>query len=136
MTTQDTNTQADLQTTQDNTPAPSQEGTWEGVYARPEVDIYERAEGLTLVADLPGVKGDDIHIDLEQSLLTITARAGKQESRWRAIHEEFQATHYTRQFRLGRALDQSKIEAKFEDGVLTLHMPRVASQQPRKITVS
>lgn len=114
-----------------------QEGTWQGAYAKPAVDIFEAEDGLTLVADLPGIKRDDITLDLNNNTLTITARTkANMEPRWRALMVEAEPTHFMRQFKLSDQLDQDKIQAKFSDGVLTLKLPKSAKQQPKQIAIS
>ncbi len=110
-------------------------GTREGRYFEPPVDIYETADALTLVADVPGVEAEDVETDLKDSLLTITARVRGLEEKWRPLHQEYGVGHYLRQFRLGQQIDQAKITAQLKDGVLTLTLPKADAARPRKIKV-
>ncbi|MCK6545540.1 Hsp20/alpha crystallin family protein [Myxococcota bacterium] len=112
-----------------------EEGTRQGPYFEPQVDIYETPTALTLVADLPGARSEDLEIDLRDSVLTLTAKAKGAEPRWRPVYEEYRVGHYSRQFRVGNQIDQAKISAKVKDGVLTLTLPKVDAVQPRKIKV-
>jgi len=114
----------------------AQEGTWEGHYIKPAVDIFESETGLTLVAELPGIKREDIALDLDKNTLTLTARAKTMEPRWRPLLIESEPAHFMRQFKLGDQLAQEHIKATFEDGVLTLELPRSSAQPPRQITIS
>jgi HSP20 family protein len=110
-------------------------GTHEGSYFEPAVDIYETEEALTLNADVPGAVAEDIQTDLKDNLLTITARLGPLDSRWRPLYQEFETGHYVRQFRLGQQIDQSKISAQLKDGVLTLTLPKAERARARRIEI-
>ncbi len=110
-------------------------GTHEGRYFEPAVDIYETEDALTLTADLPGAVAEDIHTDLKDSLLTITARLRPLDARWKPLYQEFESGHYTRQFRLGQQIDQAKISAQLKEGVLTLTLPKAERAKARRIEI-
>ena len=112
-----------------------QPGTREGIYFEPKVDIYETDGSLTLVADVPGATVEDIEIDLRDSVLTLVARTGRVDERWKPIYREYRSGHYLRQFRLGQQIDQSRIAARIKDGVLTLELPKAQSAIPKRIRV-
>lgn len=112
-----------------------QEGTREGLYFQPSVDIYESDESLTLVADVPGSTADDVEIDLRDNLLTLTARASRLDERWKPLYQEYRLGHYLRQFRLGQQIDQKRISAQIRDGVLTLTLPKAESAIPKRIQI-
>lgn len=114
----------------------TQEGTHEGIYFKPDVDIYETDKALTVVADLPGTTGDDIDIDLRENKLTITATVDDVEDRWRPLYTEYRTGHFMRQFQLGQNIDQDKITAQISDGVLRLTLPKSENARPRRIEVS
>jgi HSP20 family protein len=120
----------------DESDAPAEpEVTREGVYFRPRVDIYETEKELTLVADLPGVKADDLDIDLREDTLTILGKVEHEEV-GRYLIKEYNVGSFYRQFAMSEVIDQEKIAANMKDGVLTLKLPKVEKAQPRKITVS
>ena len=120
----------------DESDAPAEpEVTREGVYFRPRVDIYETENELTLVADLPGVKTDDLDIDLREDTLTILGKV-KPEEVGRYLIKEYNVGSFYRQFAMSEVIDQEKIAANMKDGVLTLKLPKVEKAQPRKITVT
>lgn len=102
----------------------------------PVVDIFETEREITLLADMPGVKTDDLDIDLREDTLTL---AGEVESPERPdeteIFREYQTGRYFRQFTLSEVIDQSKIQASLNNGVLRLVLPKVEKAAPRKITV-
>lgn len=112
-----------------------EQGTHQGPYYEPAVDIYETEDALTLVADLPGVLPEQVETDIRDSLLTITARLSPLESRWKPMYREFSEGHYLRQFRLGHQIDQTKVSATLKDGVLTLTLPKSDKARPRRIEV-
>jgi len=111
------------------------ETTREGAHFTPSVDIYEVENALMMVADVPGAKSDTIELDLQDSLLTLTAQVSSVESRWKPIYTEYEIGHYTREFRLGQLVDKERISAQMKDGVLTLTLPKVEKAQPRRINV-
>lgn len=114
----------------------SQEHTVEGSFYLPATDIYETADALTVVMDVPGVDRKNIDIDLDKNRLTITARIGMERySELQPAYTEYNVGHYTRSFQLSNVVDQGKINAKVADGVLTLTLPKVEEATPRRIKV-
>lgn len=105
------------------------------LFIRPAVDIFETDQGLTLVADLPGVAKDDLHIDIEHDLLTVQAKA---ESHFRGelLQREFLHGNFFRQFQLPDEVDSDKISAEVKNGVLTLQLPKAESAKPRRIAIT
>jgi HSP20 family molecular chaperone IbpA len=117
--------------------SPAAEHTKPGPTFTPAVDIFETDTTITLLADIPGVKTQDLDIDLRDDVLTLTgevvAPEGSEET---DILREYVTGKYFRQFTLSEAIDQSKIEAGLKDGVLRLSLPKVEKATPRKISVS
>ena len=104
------------------------------VLIRPAVDIFETEQGLTLVADLPGVDKDALKIDLDQGLLTLQAN-GKSHMNGDSIRREFLHGSFYRQFRLSDEIDSANIAAELKNGVLTLHLPKSEASRPRRIEI-
>lgn len=108
-----------------------------GLVFTPVVDIFETDQQITLLADMPGVAREDISIDLREGVLTI---AGEVKPWEKADEEdvliEFEIGKYYREFGLSEAIDQDKIDAQLNEGVLKLELPKAAKAQPRKITVT
>jgi len=104
---------------------------------RPSVDISEDAEGITLVADMPGVSNDrlDLHVENDTLLLEGEARLDMPEG-MEALYADIRSTRYRRSFTLSKELDVEGIEAHLSDGVLSVRVPRRAEVQPRKIEVN
>jgi HSP20 family molecular chaperone IbpA len=101
----------------------------------PPVDIYELDDGLTVVADLPGVAKEGLDVRVENNVLTIRGKATHGDS-GEPLYREYQLVDFFRQFELGDKVDQSKISAELKQGVLTLRLPRVEEAKPRKIEVA
>ncbi len=101
----------------------------------PAVDIYESPQTLTLVADLPGVGPENLDIDVHDNKLTLRGMVTPETQKGRILLREYGVGDYFREFTLGRAIDQTKIEASIKNGVLTLTLPKAEAVKPRKITV-
>jgi len=103
---------------------------------RPPVDIYEDAEGITLLADMPGVSKDRLNVQVDQDTLLVEGEAqlAMPES-MEALHADVRSTHYRRGFTLSRELTTDKIDANLKDGVLTIRIPKHEAVRPRKIEV-
>ncbi|MFC4454743.1 Hsp20/alpha crystallin family protein [Deinococcus sonorensis] len=102
----------------------------------PPVDVHEDASGLELSLDLPGVKPEDISVDAESQTLTIQAERRYSRTEGRTAHRVERAYGtYSRTFSVPAKYDLSKVEATFENGSLTLRVPRSEAAQKRSITV-
>ncbi|MGB5159061.1 Hsp20/alpha crystallin family protein [Desulfobacterium sp. N47] len=113
------------------------EQTQSGLVFTPAVDIFETEREITLLADMPGVTGDNVTIDLNEGILTVSGNIKPwEEADESDVLIEFEVGKYYRQFSLSEVIDQSKIEAKMEDGVLRLVLPKAEKAMPRKITVT
>jgi HSP20 family protein len=103
---------------------------------RPNVDIRELPEELLILADLPGVRSEDIDIHFEDRQLTISGRvAPRQPDGTRYLLREYGLGDFSRTFRVSEQIDGARISAECRDGVLTLHLPKVEAAKPRKIAV-
>jgi HSP20 family protein len=114
----------------------SGEPTRQGVTFVPDVDILENQEAITLRADLPGVKKENVNINIQEGILTLTATVEPLEKNHQLLYREYDVGGYSRRFTLGERIDQSKITANLENGVLTLHLPKAEEEKPRKIEIS
>lgn len=101
----------------------------------PLVDIWENDQGLTVVADMPGVTAEGLNVDLRENVLTIYGKVMPEAADRKVLTREFEVGDYYRQFSLSEHIDQEKITAAMKDGVLTLTLPKQAPAQPRKINV-
>lgn len=111
------------------------EPTREGVTYVPDVDIIESSESITLLAELPGVKKDEVDIDVREGVLTLNATVSPVPSRLHPVYREYDVGGFSRRFSMGERIDQSKISAKMENGVLRLVLPKAEQARPRKIEI-
>lgn len=126
----------ELQVKQKSEVAAPAEQTTPGLVFTPAVDIFETEKELILRADMPGVKADDLKIDLRDNILTLTGEIAPYEGPDETdILIEYEIGKYYRQFTLTEAIDQNKIEAELKDGVLRLSLPKAEAAIPRKIPI-
>lgn len=104
------------------------------LFMSPAVDIYETEDGLTVLADVPGVDKNDVEIHVDDKILTIRGTVSLPKRRG-MVSEEFGMLNYFRQFRLSDEVDQGKIKASIDQGVLTLRLPKAERAKPRRIEV-
>jgi HSP20 family protein len=113
------------------------EQTIPGLVFTPEVDIFETDRAITLLADIPGVKPEKLNIDLRDNILMITGDVDRLEAAdEQPLSVEYETGRYYRQFTLSEVIDQAKIDAKLNLGVLRLKLPKVAKAAPRKIAIT
>lgn len=97
----------------------------------PLVDVYQNQDGYLVVADLPGLTKEDIAIRLEDKELTVEAtRPGRKYA-----DAEVPPRLYRRQFRVPEGIDATRVDARYEAGVLRLSLPKAEAQKPRRIEV-
>ena len=112
------------------------EQTTPGLVFTPAVDIFETEKEITMLADMPGVKADDLMIDLRENILTLSADiAPVENANEDDILVEYETGRYYRQFTLGELINQENIDAQLNDGVLRLSLPKVEKATPKRITV-
>jgi len=112
------------------------EQTRPGLVFTPAVDIFETQKVITLLADMPGVKPEDLTIDLRESVLTLDGAVQPPEKPGETdLLREYRTGRYYRQFTLSQDIDQAKIGAELKEGVLRLNLPKVEAATPRRITV-
>lgn len=102
----------------------------------PPVDVIEDGGGITLYADLPGVPKDKLSLQVESDTLTIEGEVALDVPQgMEASHVEVGLPRYRRVFTLSKELDPAKTQARFEQGVLSLRIPKAEHAQPRRIEV-
>ncbi|MGZ4964890.1 MAG: Hsp20/alpha crystallin family protein [Limisphaerales bacterium] len=107
-------------------------------YFVPPVNIVETDANYIVEADLPGVTRDGLEITVENNELTIIGRRNDfhEEPNGEVLYQETRPGDFRRVFELDPTIDTSKINAKMQQGVLTLTLPKTEKVKPRKITVS
>ncbi len=103
---------------------------------RPNVDIVELEDKLMVRADMPGSSAENVDIEFENGTLTIYGKVNEREAQsQQSIAREYGIGDFLRTFKVGEAIDSERISAEFNDGVLTLHLPKTERVKPRKISV-
>jgi len=114
----------------------SAEQTKPGPVFTPNVDIFETDREIIMLADIPGVNASDLTIDLRDDTLTLSGEVKpNNRSEERDILIEYQVGSYYRQFTLTEDIDQGKIDAGLNNGVLRLVLPKNEKATPRQIAV-
>jgi len=102
----------------------------------PATDILENENEIILMADMPGSDEKSIDITLENRQLTILGSVSPSlDSNMETVYSEYEIGDYYRAFTLSDTIDQSKIKASFQDGVLTLTLPKAEEAKSRKISI-
>lgn len=105
-------------------------------FIAPLTDIYETEDEFTLTANMPGVSRDNIQLKLEDTSLAIFGRINFSEAINRNyILNENSIGNYYRKFNISNSIDETRIEAKFENGQLVVKLPKHDRVKPRTISV-
>ncbi|NMG01833.1 Hsp20 family protein [Azoarcus taiwanensis] len=111
-----------------------------GAVEAPEmrVDVKEDADGYQVHAELPGVRKEDIHVHIDGPVVSISAER-KQEKEIKDGERVLRTERYfgkvSRSFQLGQEVDESKANARFNDGVLELTLPKKAAAQAKRLAI-
>lgn len=103
----------------------------------PATDIVETDKELLVYMDMPGVDRKLVNIKLEKNVLAVDGQIDSEPyGDLKPIYSEYNIGHFTRRFELSNQIDQANIEARMNDGVLLLTLPKVPEQQPTAIQVN
>jgi len=105
---------------------------------RMKIDVTEANGDFKVTAELPGVKKEDISVDIDGDLVSISAETrAEKETREdeRVVHSERYFGKVSRSFRLGQEVDQAKAEAKYADGVLQLVLPKKSAAAAKRLSI-
>ena len=119
---------------------------FKGFFVRPvaydaprlSVDVAEKDGAYVVTAELPGVRKEDIRVDIDGAQVTLSAEVKREREAAegeRVLHAERVYGKVTRSFALPQELDEAKAEAKFRDGVLELTLPKKAAAARKAITI-
>jgi HSP20 family protein len=103
----------------------------------PAVDVVETAEEVIVTASVPGIKADDLKISLTGDVLQLSAQTSEESERKDARYHlrERRSSAFSRSIGLPAPVESDKAQADFENGVLTLKLPKAQGARPRTITV-
>ena len=105
---------------------------------RAKVDVAEKNGAYVVTAELPGVKKEDIHVDIDGAQVTLAAEVKREKEAAkdeRVLHSERVYGKVSRSFTLPQEIDETKAEARFRDGVLELTLPKKAAAQRKQVTI-
>ena len=100
----------------------------------PLVDVHETEEEYRVKVDLPGVKADDVGVEVNDNVLSMSGSRGADETGQAQLVERPYGS-FVRTLTLPQGVDSDSIEAGYQDGVLELRIPKPAEQKPKKITI-
>ena len=106
-------------------------------YFVPNTDIFETEDALVVVMEIPGVEKKDIEVNVENDTLRVEARIdyGKYDG-LEPLYAEYNVGHFARAFSLSNKIDQAKISAELDNGVLTLTLKKAQEAMPRRIAIN
>jgi len=102
------------------------------------VEVAEKNGAYAVTAELPGVRKEDIKVDIDGAQVTLSAEVKREKEiteKDRLLHSERLYGKVSRSFTLPQELDEGKVEAKFKDGVLELTLPKKAAAARKAITI-
>ena len=105
--------------------------------AYPKVNVYEYDDKIGLVAEIPGLKKKQLNIEVEDGVLTITGDKHNilDETDAKILRRELKQSSFKRSFELGELLDGDNISANFTDGILSISIPKLEPEKPKKKSV-
>ena len=102
----------------------------------PKVDIWETEDGYNLQVEMSGVDKKGVDVKLEEGVLSILGRVQPEDSKgFEIVYSEYEFGNYERQFQISELIDESKIKASINNGVLQLELPKRESAKPKRIEV-
>ena len=103
-----------------------------------KIDIKEEQDGYRVHAEIPGVKKDDIHVAIDGAVVSVSAERREErdlKEGERVLRSERYVCKVSRSFQLPQEIEEAKVTAKYNDGVLELSLPKKAATQARRITI-
>jgi HSP20 family protein len=101
----------------------------------PAVDVFENADELLILAEVPGVSSEGIELRVENDTLILEAKRAPEKDSWPALAREYDPVDYATKFRIPAGIDSSAIAAETKNGTLSVRLPKAAAAKPRKIAV-
>jgi HSP20 family protein len=114
-------------------------GRMGGLLRAPDADVVETEDQIRVMVELPGIKAEDINLDLENNVLTISGEKREEHEEqdennsWHLSERRYGKV--SRSFVLPRDVEQEQIQARFEDGVLSVTIPKTEKARRRRIEI-
>lgn len=112
------------------------ETTRGGMHFVPHVDIYETEQELLLLADVSGIRPEDVDLHYEKGELVLHARVQARQHNGTPLLHEYDEGDFYRAFNIHESIDSTRIEAQCKNGVLTVRLPKAEVAKPRQIKVN
>ena len=105
--------------------------------AYPKVNVYEYEDKVGIVAEIPGLDKKQLNVDVEEGVLTISGdkHSTFEDDGAKVLRRELKQSSFKRSFELGDQLDGDNINANFKDGVLSISIPKIEPEKPKKHTI-
>jgi HSP20 family protein len=105
--------------------------------AYPKVNVYEYDDKVGIVAEIPGLDKKQLNVEVEEGILTISGEKHNtfEDDGAKVLRRELKQSSFKRSFELGEQLDGENIDARFKDGVLTVSIPKIEPEKPKKTFV-
>ena len=104
--------------------------------AYPKVNVYEYDDKIGIVAEIPGLDKSNVSVEVEEDVLIISGdKHGFDSDGGKCITRELKQSAFTRSFNLGDYLDGENVSATFKDGMLSISVPKIEPEKPKKTTV-
>ena len=104
----------------------------------PSVDIVESTDTYTLTADLPGLTKDDVHVTVEEGVLTLSGERKTERTESKEFGHRYERAYgkFNRSFQLEVGIDNSQINAEFKTGLLKVTLPKVEASKPFEVSIA
>lgn len=108
------------------------------VEPRIKMDVEETDTAYSVKAEIPGVKKEDIQVEVEGNVVSISAelKREKEDKSGKTLHSERYYGAQRRSFTLAHDIDAAKVEAKYAEGILSLQLPKLAGKSSKQVTVN
>jgi len=105
--------------------------------AYPKVNVYEYEDKVGIVAEIPGLNKKQLNVEVEDGVLTISGdkHSTFEDEGAKVLRRELKQSSFKRSFELGEQLDGDNINASFKDGVLSVSIPKIEPEKPKKTFV-
>lgn len=111
----------------------------DGLPSQIKVEVKEDKDSYTVLAELPGLKKEDIHVSVDNKLLTISAEIQQEDKKTedeKVIHSERYYGQVSRSIELQTEIDLSRAQAKYDQGILSMQLPKKTGSSTQRLTVS
>ena len=102
--------------------------------AYPKVNVYEYEDKVGVVAEIPGIDKKNLSVDVEDGVMTIkgSKHGFDEDTDATVLRRELKHSAFERKFSLGESLDGDNIKANFKDGILSIEVPKIEPEKPKK----